>query len=70
MLKTDFDTERLIITTGESGGNVNYNYEFFKEDFEKWCNKLDVFIAKINHLKQYLIECGYNVIEIKEVKKC
>ena len=69
MLKTDFNKEKLIIITSENGGNVEYNYEFFKEDFEKWCNKLDVFIANAQHLKQYLNECGYNVIEIKEENK-
>lgn len=67
MLKTNFDKKRLIITTSGSGGMSEYTYDYFKEDFEKWCNKLDVFIATIEDLKRYLLECGYNVIEIKEV---
>lgn len=67
MLKTDFNTERLIIITSENGGNVEYNYHYFKEDFEKWSHELDVFITTLEHLKRYLLECGYNVIEIKEV---
>lgn len=67
MLKTDFNTERLIIITSESGGMSEYNYDYFKEDFEAWANELDVFIASTEHIRRYLLECGYNVMEIKEV---
>lgn len=67
MLRTYFDKQKLIITCKGSGGDSNYNYEFFKKDFEEWANELDIFIADIHHLKQYLNECGYKIIDIKEV---
>ena len=67
MLNTYFDKERLIITCRENGGDIEYDYKYFQKDFEEWANELDVFIADIDHLKQYLNECGYKVINIKEV---
>ena len=69
MLKTDFDIERLIITTSENGGMSEYTYDYFKEDFEAWSKKLKIILASIEHLRRYLLECGYNVIEIKEENK-
>ena len=66
MLNTYFNKEKLIITSRENGGMVNYNYTFFKKDFEEWAAELDILIADIDHLKQYLIECGYKIIDIKE----
>ncbi len=68
MLNTHFDKERLIITCKESGGSVNYSYEFFREGFEEWAAELDIFIADTHHLERYLVECGYNVVEITELE--
>ena len=69
MLKTHFNKEKLIITCRESGGNIDYSYEFFREGFEEWAAELDIFIADTHHLERYLVECGYKVIEIKEEEK-
>lgn len=66
MLNTYFDKEKLSIITNESGGMNNYKYEYFQKDFEEWANELDIFIADIHHLEQYLNECGYKIIDIKE----
>lgn len=71
MLNAHFDKKRLIITCRESGGDVDYSYEFFKEGFEEWARSVDLGLADAHHLKRYLTECGYKVIEIKEEeKKC
>lgn len=56
----------IIITTNENGGMNEYKYDFFKEGFEEWAEKLDADHSKEN-LKEYLIECGYKVKEIKEL---
>lgn len=58
--------ENLIIITNESGGMNEYEYEYFKEGFEEWAKDLDALPTEEN-LRQYLIECGYKVKEIKEL---
>ena len=65
MLSTHFDKEKLVITCREYG-HVDYTYNFFKEGFEEWAKSVDLDLADIDHLKRYITECGYNVIEIKE----
>lgn len=64
MLSTHFDKEKLIITCRENGGNVNYDYHFFKEGFEEWAKSVDLDLADTEHLKRYLTEHGYNVISM------
>lgn len=56
--------ENLKITVRENGGDTKYDYSFFKEEFGEWTKKLDVFSPDINDLRQYLTECGYDVIKI------
>ena len=56
--------ENLIIITNENGGIQEYGYEYFKEGFEEWAKDLDAFLTEEN-LRQYLIECGYKIKEIK-----
>ncbi len=65
MLSTHFDKEKLVITCRDCG-YVDYDYKFFKEGFEEWAKSVDIDLADIQHLKRYITECGYNVIEIKE----
>lgn len=67
MLDTYFDKEKLIIITNENGGMNEYKYEYFQEGFEEWANDLEITIADAEHLKRYLAECGYQVIDIREV---
>jgi len=66
MLSTHFDKEKLVITCREYG-QVDYTYEFFKEGFEEWAKSVELDLADTDHLKRYITECGYDVIEIKEV---
>jgi len=66
MLDTYFDKNTLKIMVSESGGDNEYNYEYFAEGFEEWAEDLDITIADTDHLEQYLGECGYKVIEIVE----
>lgn len=65
-LDTMFDKEKIIIRTKGSGGDNENNYEYFAEGFEEWAEDLDITIADMDHLEQYLGECGYKVIEIVE----
>lgn len=66
MLDTYFDKEKLSIITNENGGMNKYKYEYFQKGFEEWANDLEITIADAEHLKRYLVECGYQVIGIRE----
>lgn len=55
--------KNLKIIINESGGNTEYDYQYFKEGFEEWAKNLDAFLTEEN-LKQYLAECGYKVKEL------
>ena len=66
MLNTNFNKDSIRILCNESGGNVEYSYNYFKGGFEEWADELDLTLADTNHLEQYIKECGYNVIEITE----
>lgn len=57
--------DNLIIITSGSGGVSENKYSFFKEGFEEWAENLDAFHNEEN-LRQYLVECGYKIVEIKE----
>lgn len=65
-LDTHFDRNKIVILARENGGDVEYKYNFFKEGFEEWANDLDVTLADTDHLREYLTECGYKVLEITE----
>lgn len=56
----------LVIITSENGGMNEYKYDFFKEGFKEWSSELKARHTPEN-LKQYLNECGYKIIDIKEV---
>lgn len=59
--------KNVIITSRESGGNVDYKYDFFKEGFEEWARNLNASEPYGSDLlRQYLIECGYKVLKIEE----
>ena len=66
-LDSHFNKDEIIILVRENGGDTEYKYEFFKEDFEEWARDLEVTLASTEDLKEYLVECGYKVLDIKEV---
>lgn len=65
-IDTHFNKETLSIICRENGGDVEYEYDYFKEEFEEWANDLDIVLADTSDLERYLKECGYNVVEIEE----
>lgn len=66
MVKTYFNKDNLLIITRDNGGLSTFKYDYFKDDFERWTNDLDIDIVDIKDLEIYLNESGYNVVEIKE----
>lgn len=65
-MKTIFNQDLIKITTKENGGNVEYDYNYFKEGFEEWADNLDITLADEEHLREYINECGYKIKNIEE----
>lgn len=67
IMDTMFNQEKIKIITRESGGDVEYKYSFFKVGFEEWARDLNMHLPDIEALEIYLKECGYKIMEIKEI---
>ena len=63
-----FDADSILIISKDNGGLSTLKFEYFKDGFIEYCKDYDITLPDIKDLKDYLISCNYNVVEIKEVE--